>query len=83
MIVCNCRVVSDRAVRAAIADGATDLCTVASACQAATRCGGCLPEVRRILGEHGLPTELHLSASDVRERLRKVLDERDARVAAA
>lgn len=83
MIVCNCRVVSDRAVRAAIADGATDLCGVAGACQAATRCGGCLPEVRRILEEHGLPTEVHLSAEDVRARLRQVLDDRDARVAAA
>lgn len=83
MIVCNCKVVSDRAVRGAIAEGATDLCGVASACGAATRCGGCLPEVRRILDEHGLPTQLHLSAADVRARLRDVLDQRDARVAAA
>ena len=83
MIVCNCRVVSDRDVRAAIASGATDLCGVAGACQAATRCGGCLPEVRRILGEHGLPTQVHLTARDVRARLRKVLDDRDDRIAAA
>ena len=79
MIVCNCRVVSDREVHGAISRGATDLCGVAEQCDAAgTRCGGCLPEMRRILADKGLPTDVGLTARDVRARLRAVMDGRDA-----
>jgi bacterioferritin-associated ferredoxin len=69
MIVCHCRVVSDREVRHAIASGATDLCAIAETCEVATRCGGCLPEIRRVLDEHGLPADAHLTARDLRDRL--------------
>lgn len=69
MIICHCRVVSDRAVRQAIACGAAGLCAVAEACQAATRCGGCLPAVRELLDEHGLPTDDHLTARDIRRAI--------------
>jgi bacterioferritin-associated ferredoxin len=69
MIVCHCRVVSDREVRDAIAAGATGLCAIAEACQVATRCGGCLPEIRRLLDERGLPVEADLTSRDLRQRL--------------
>ena len=51
MVVCSCRAVSDRAVRAAIADGATTVEEVSARCAAASRCGGCSPELERLLAE--------------------------------
>lgn len=66
MIVCHCNVVSDRAIREAIACGAGGVCGVADACRAGTRCGGCLPAVRELLADNGLPTDEHLTARDVR-----------------
>jgi bacterioferritin-associated ferredoxin len=41
MIVCHCRGISDRDVRAAIDDGASTLAQVGMRCGAAQRCGGC------------------------------------------
>lgn len=69
VIVCHCRVVSDRKVREAIACGAAGVCAVASACQAGMGCGGCLPAVRQLLADHGLPTDDHLSPADIRAQL--------------
>ena len=51
MLVCHCRVVSDRAVRAAISAGAADLDDVASLCGAGAECGGCVPSVEALLAE--------------------------------
>ena len=73
MIVCHCRVVSDRDVRAAIDGGAGDLCGVAAACGAGARCGGCLPELRRMLADRGCSGDLHLTPADLRRRLEGVL----------
>ncbi|MBW3665494.1 MAG: (2Fe-2S)-binding protein [Actinobacteria bacterium] len=69
MIVCHCRVVSDREVRDAIASGATEACALAEVCGVGSRCGGCLPELRRLLREHGLPAEQDLTAAEIRRRL--------------
>lgn len=51
MLVCHCRVVSDRAVRAAISAGATGVDEVASLCGAGAECGGCVPSVEDLLAE--------------------------------
>lgn len=70
MILCHCAVVSDRDVRAAIADGATDVCALAEACGTSRRCGGCLPAIRDELRRHGLPTDDHLDVGGIRAVLR-------------
>ena len=52
MFVCSCRAVTDRTVHAAIASGATSVEEVAERCGAGSKCGGCWPELERILDEH-------------------------------
>ncbi|MCA1683280.1 MAG: (2Fe-2S)-binding protein [Actinobacteria bacterium] len=54
MYACLCRAVSERNVRAAVADGATTVAQVRAACGAGTGCGGCLPALRRLLREDRL-----------------------------
>ena len=49
MVVCSCRVVTDRTVEAAIAAGADTVEDIAAACAAGGRCGGCWPELERLL----------------------------------
>jgi bacterioferritin-associated ferredoxin len=51
MFVCSCRGVNDRAVDAAIASGATTIGDVAHRCGAGSRCGGCWPELQRLLDQ--------------------------------
>ena len=51
VLVCQCRVVSDRAVRAAISAGASTLGDVATLCGAGAECGGCVPSVEALLAE--------------------------------
>ncbi len=51
MIVCSCRAVSDRTVRAAIASGAESIDDVANRCGAGSRCGGCWPSLARLLDD--------------------------------
>jgi len=55
MIVCHCEVVSDRGIRAAIADGAVCVEDVASRCHAGTRCGSCRPTIAALLAVHLSP----------------------------
>jgi bacterioferritin-associated ferredoxin len=52
MFVCSCKAVTDRTVRAAIASGATCIEEIAERCGAGSRCGGCWPELERLLHEH-------------------------------
>lgn len=54
MYVCHCRAVTDRTIRAAIADGADDLAELAQSCGAGSRCGGCHLALRLLLAEYGL-----------------------------
>lgn len=68
MIVCHCKVVSDRDIDAAIAAGAQEVCALASACGAATDCGGCLPTVRRMLAERGCSVDRRVTVRALRER---------------
>lgn len=51
MLVCHCAVVSDRTIRAAIADGAMDVEGVAQRCGAGVTCGGCHPGIEALLAE--------------------------------
>lgn len=69
MIVCHCGVVSDREIRSAIACGAADECSIASTCGAGMRCGGCLPALRELLVERGLPVDPLLDAQQIRAAL--------------
>lgn len=49
MWVCHCVGLHDRQIREAVEAGAGDIEEVGRACGAATHCGGCADEVRRIL----------------------------------
>lgn len=51
MLVCHCKVVTDREIVAAIDAGARDEFDVAQACGAGSECGGCVPTVQALLGE--------------------------------
>ena len=51
MIVCHCRAVSDRIIRAAIREGASTVDVVSAETGANSCCGGCEPTVARILEE--------------------------------
>jgi bacterioferritin-associated ferredoxin len=52
MWVCLCKGVTERQVRSAIAAGARTPCEIAARCRAGTGCGGCLPEVCRLLSDY-------------------------------
>ncbi|HUF84525.1 MAG TPA: (2Fe-2S)-binding protein [Acidimicrobiia bacterium] len=52
MIVCHCRAVTDRAIRAAIELGAEREDRLSESCDAGRRCGSCLPALRRLIEEH-------------------------------
>jgi NAD(P)H-nitrite reductase large subunit len=51
-IICHCNVVRDRAIVKAIHRGAATLDDVRTACDAATRCGGCEDAVVDLLDRH-------------------------------
>jgi bacterioferritin-associated ferredoxin len=52
MRVCHCKGVTDRQIRSAINAGARSPVEIGSYCRAGTGCGGCLPEVCRLLDDH-------------------------------
>ena len=45
MLICHCRAVNDKAIRAAVLAGADDFDTLSGLCGAGSRCGGCIPAV--------------------------------------
>lgn len=49
MLVCHCNGVTERRVRSAVRAGACTLRDVARSCGAGASCGGCRPEIGRIL----------------------------------
>jgi bacterioferritin-associated ferredoxin len=49
VIVCHCKGVSDRAIRAAIHRGAKSCQQVGSACEAGRCCGSCEPLIRQLI----------------------------------
>ena len=52
MWVCHCKGVTDGQIRSAISAGARTAVDIAAHCRAGTGCGGCLPEVCRLLDDH-------------------------------
>ena len=52
MWVCHCRGVTDGQIRSAISAGARTPVEIGAHCRAGTGCGGCLPEVCRLLDDH-------------------------------
>ena len=52
MIVCHCRVVSDRAIATAVAEGARTLGAVCRSTGAAQDCGSCIFTVKAIVCQH-------------------------------
>ncbi len=52
MIVCQCEVVNDAAIAAAVDGGATTLARVCAATGAGTDCGGCVRVVKALVVEH-------------------------------
>jgi bacterioferritin-associated ferredoxin len=72
VIVCHCRVVTDREVGDAVRDGARSLAGVCRATGAGQDCGACVFSLKRLVCEHGLPmnqtlapvlTEVDIAAS--------------------
>ena len=59
MLVCHCKRVRDREIRAAIERGARTRRDVGKACGAGTGCGGCSPAIDELL-EDGAETKLSL-----------------------
>ena len=57
MWICLCKGVNDRQIRAAIKAGARTPEEISERCRAATGCGGCLPEVCRLLADHAAAEE--------------------------
>lgn len=51
MLVCSCKAVSDRTVRAAIGSGAATVSEVTRRCKAGGGCGGCHVLLERLLVE--------------------------------
>jgi bacterioferritin-associated ferredoxin len=51
MIVCICKAVSDRHIRAAVDDGATCMRDLTRELGIGTCCGKCVPEARTVLSE--------------------------------
>jgi NAD(P)H-nitrite reductase large subunit len=63
VIVCHCRAVTDRTIRACIREGASTLDVVSAETGASACCGGCEPTVNRILEEE-LGTTVVATAAD-------------------
>jgi bacterioferritin-associated ferredoxin len=57
MIVCSCLAVTDRTIGAALAAGASCVDAIAEKCGAGGRCGGCWPELQRLIESHAAPCE--------------------------
>ena len=49
MIVCHCKGISDRDIRAAIRGGARSYQQVGRTCEAGRYCGGCQPLIRELI----------------------------------
>ena len=65
MFVCACLAVTHRTIGAAVAAGASTVEEVIARCEAGGRCGGCWPELQRLLDEHGegrVGTSRHVAA---------------------
>ncbi len=64
MIVCSCRLLSDREIRTAVLSGATSLDELGRRLGAGTGCGGCLPTLEDLLEEAQEQTALSPISAD-------------------
>ena len=64
MWICLCKGVSDREIRSAINAGARTPVEIGAHCRAGTGCGGCLPEVGRLLDDHLTGQAFYATCSD-------------------
>ena len=64
MWVCHCKSVTDRQIRTAINAGARTPVEIGSYCRAGTGCGGCLPEVCRLLDDTLASQAYYASCAD-------------------
>jgi bacterioferritin-associated ferredoxin len=55
VIVCHCRVVTDRQVAAAVDSGARSLAGLCRSTGAGQDCGACVFSLKRLVCEHGAP----------------------------
>jgi bacterioferritin-associated ferredoxin len=62
MIVCQCRVVTDRDVDAALADGARTVSAICRSTGAAQDCGSCIFSVKKQVTRHLAQECSHLAA---------------------
>jgi bacterioferritin-associated ferredoxin len=53
MYVCHCRAVTDHTIEEAIERGASTIEDLATCCGAGAECGGCWPELEKLLELHG------------------------------
>lgn len=65
MIVCVCKNVSDRQIRAAMADGATTVRALRNELAVSTCCGKCAPEVKRMVDNQDMTPAAQLAAQVV------------------
>jgi bacterioferritin-associated ferredoxin len=65
MIVCHCRVVSDRTVAAAVLEGARSVSSVCRTTGAGRDCGACVFSLKRLVCEHGSPLVPSLTTPEV------------------
>lgn len=54
MIICVCRAICDRRLRALAADGHQSLEAIAAACGAGEDCGTCQPDIEQLIEETAL-----------------------------
>ncbi|BBK38605.1 hypothetical protein STAQ_36830 [Allostella sp. ATCC 35155] len=64
MIICSCRVISDREIRAAVVDGARRCGDIFRRCGNAPQCGTCLPTIRQMLASAVAPDRPVLAGAD-------------------
>lgn len=70
MWVCHCKGVTDGQIRSAISAGARSVPEIGTYCRAGTGCGGCLPEVCRLLDDH-LTSEAYYASLGGSRRLNR------------
>jgi bacterioferritin-associated ferredoxin len=68
VIVCHCRVVTDRQVADVVRGGAASLSSVCRSTGAGQDCGSCVFSVKRLVCEHGAP----VSSVSAQSRLSEV-----------
>jgi bacterioferritin-associated ferredoxin len=66
MWVCLCKAVTDHQIRLAVRNGARSLPEITMRCRAGSGCGGCGPELARIL-EDELALQTYLARAGIRQ----------------